>query len=111
MSSHLQCQNSCEGSEFLADQLKALGHPVRLGLVLQLLDKHDCCCGQLCDCFDQSQSTISQHLAVLKDAGLVESEKQGNRVKYSLAPHALRDLEHFITDLNRTLSQKEAAPI
>ena len=91
----------------MAEQLKALGHPVRLGLILQLLKKQNCCCGQLCDCFDQSQSTISQHLSVLKDAGLVESEKQGNRMKYSLVPHALYDLERFIGDLNRNLSRKE----
>lgn len=77
----------------LADQLKALGHPVRLQIVNQLKAMESCCCSEMCDCFSQSQSTISQHLSVLKEAGLLKYSKVGNRSCFSLNHKALSDLQ------------------
>ncbi len=79
--------------------LKALGHPVRLGMIKQLLEKHCCCCGELCDCFNHSQSTVSQHLSVLKDAGLLRAERDGTRMLYSVEPDALELLTNAIANL------------
>ena len=77
---------------WLALCLKALGHPVRLKLIEQLQYKDMPCCGDICDCFSFSQSTISQHLSVLMDAGLVECKKIGNKSHYTLKHAAYREV-------------------
>ncbi len=78
--------------EKTAEMLKALGHPVRLKVIQHLLSQACCCCGELCDCFDHSQSTISQHLGVLKDAGVLTANKDGTRMLYSIDPTAFEYL-------------------
>ena len=67
-----------------AERLKVCGHPVRLKL-LCLIEKEDACVTELWRCLDQSQPVVSQHLAVLKDKGIVESQISGNRRIYSIA--------------------------
>jgi ArsR family transcriptional regulator len=65
-------------TEVLADRLKALGDPTRLGM-LDLLAQQDeplCVC-DITDKFPQNQPTISHHLKLLREAGLIASEKQG----------------------------------
>lgn len=79
--------------------LKALGHPVRWEIVRHLHLHENSCCGDLCGCFDLSQSTISQHLGVLKDAGLLEFEKCGNRSKFSLNRKGLQTLQKALAQL------------
>jgi len=79
------CSISAEGGEItLADQLKALGHPVRLEIIKRLKAMETPCCGEVCDCLPLAQSTVSQHLDVLKKAGLVVSKQVGNRSCFSL---------------------------
>lgn len=85
--------------EAFADQLKALGHPVRLKLVRHLLANQDCCCGELCACFNHTQSTVSQHLGVLKDAGLVKNERRGNRMHYTVEHEAMKLLCEQLSSL------------
>lgn len=65
-----------------ADLLRALGHPVRLCLVRQMHDYGRCSVSSFCSCMDASQSSISQHLAKLRDLGLVDCERQGQMVNY-----------------------------
>ena len=81
-----------------AEMLKALGHPVRLRVIQHLLTQQCCCCGELCQCFDQSQSTISQHLGVLKDAGVLTAAKDGTRMLYSIDPAAFHYLERVFSE-------------
>ena len=61
-----------------AERLKVCGHPVRLR-VLCLIEKEDSCVSELWQCLNLSQPVISQHLAVLKRKGVVDSEIKGNR--------------------------------
>ncbi len=67
----------------LAEKLKVCGHPVRLK-ILCLIERQDSCVTELWQCLDQSQPVISQHLAVLKEKGIVASDVQGNRRIYSI---------------------------
>ena len=83
----------------LAEMLKAIGHPVRLRIVEEIARRHSCCCGEMCDCFPLSQSTVSQHLSVLKNAGIVAVEKKGTSSRYSLDAEALRALQDDLNDL------------
>ena len=63
---------------------KALGHPTRL-LILQYLDKQSCCfTGDLVDVLPIAQSTISQHLKELKEAGLIQGEVNPPKIKYCI---------------------------
>ena len=77
----------------LANLFKALSHPVRLQIVA-LLSRYG---GQVCVCdieeqFDLKQPTISHHLKVLRQAGLIESAQQGLWVYYYVRPSALQQL-------------------
>ena len=64
--------------------LKALAHPTRLWIVKQLEDGEHCVC-EFVDAVGVNFSTISQHLAVLKAAGIIVDEKRGQSVYYRLA--------------------------
>ena len=87
------------GAERLAKVAKALGDPIRLQLV-DVLRKH---AGKVCVCeltplFDVGQPTVSHHLKVLRDAGIVDSERRGLWAYYYVRPDALEDLTSWLTD-------------
>jgi ArsR family transcriptional regulator, arsenate/arsenite/antimonite-responsive transcriptional repressor len=69
-------------AENLARVSKALAHPIRVRIVQLLLARETCLCGQIVDELPVSQATVSQHLKVLKDAGLIRGEIDGPRVCY-----------------------------
>ena len=66
----------------LALLAKALAHPARVRILRILLAREGCYCGQLVDELPLAQATVSQHLKVLKDAGLIYGEIDGPRVCY-----------------------------
>jgi ArsR family transcriptional regulator len=75
----------------LAQVFKALGDPVRLRLVslIGAREGGEVCVCDLASAFDLSQPTISHHLKVLREAGLIESDRRGTWVYYRLVPAAL----------------------
>ena len=75
-----------------AAKLKVLGHPVRLKLLCMIARQVEPCVSELWVCLNQPQPVVSQHLAVLKDKGIVRSEVQGNRRIYSIADPFVRRL-------------------
>lgn len=71
-------------TETLALLAKALAHPTRLS-ILKHLENHSCCyTGDLVDVFPLAQSTISQHLKELKNAGLIQGELKPPKIKYCI---------------------------
>jgi ArsR family transcriptional regulator, arsenate/arsenite/antimonite-responsive transcriptional repressor len=74
--------------ERLAEQFKALGDPTRLAIVNQLAASGECCVCNL-EPLGLSQPTISHHLKILREAGLVESTRQGTWAFYRLVPEAV----------------------
>jgi len=66
-----------------AEVFKALGHPTRLRFVQALAEGELCVC-HLQELVDADMSTVSKHLSVLRQAGVVQSEKRGNQVYYRL---------------------------
>ena len=61
---------------------KALGHPARVRIMRLLLARDSCFCGEIVEHVPLAQATVSQHLKVLKDAGLIEGEINGPRTCY-----------------------------
>ena len=68
----------------VAKYAKAFGHPARVAILHLLADKQTCVCGDIVDELPLSQSTVSQHLKELKDAGLIKGEIEGARVCYCI---------------------------
>ncbi len=77
-----------------SEVFKALGHPTRLWIVAQLADNAEHCVCEFVDAIGANFSTISQHLNVLKQAGIIVDDKRGKQVYYKLAlPCAISMLE------------------
>ena len=83
----------------LAAWAKALGHPVRLRIVAFLLGREGCMCGDIVDHIDLAQSTVSQHLKMLKEAGVIQGTIDGPRVCYCVNPLVVRALADGLTGL------------
>ena len=83
----------------LADAAKALGHPARVKIVRLLARRGRCQCGEIVEELPLAQSTVSQHLKVLKDAGLIRGEIDGPRVCYCLSERAIRRLRALVAAL------------
>ncbi len=66
----------------LASLCKALGHPARIKILLHLLAEDRCICGRIVEVIPLAQSTVSQHLKILKESGLVLGEVEGPRRCY-----------------------------
>ena len=77
--------------ERLASLCKALGHPTRVQIVRLLMSVDTCVCGDIVERLPLAQSTVSQHLKILKDAGLVKGEIDGPRTCYALDREALAE--------------------
>ncbi|MCC7382708.1 MAG: winged helix-turn-helix transcriptional regulator [Deltaproteobacteria bacterium] len=88
-----------EADEELAALAKALGHPARVRILRILLRNTACVCGDLVDVLPLAQSTVSQHLKVLKEAGLIRGEVDGPRVCYCIEPQGLRRLRALVGGL------------
>src|SRR5215212_10281765 len=68
----------------LAKYAKALAHPARIAILQLLTKKQTCICGDIVDEIPLSQSTVSQHLKELKDAGLIKGDIEGAKVCYCI---------------------------
>jgi ArsR family transcriptional regulator, arsenate/arsenite/antimonite-responsive transcriptional repressor len=85
-------------AERIATVAKALGDPIRLQIV-DVLRKH---AGRVCVCeltplFDVGQPTVSHHLKVLRDAGIVDSERRGLWAYYYVIPDSLKELNEWLS--------------
>jgi ArsR family transcriptional regulator, arsenate/arsenite/antimonite-responsive transcriptional repressor len=88
-----------EADEELAVLAKAIGHPARVQIMRLLVRREACICGDIVDELPLAQSTVSQHLKVLKDAGLIRGEIDGPRVCYCVEPRVLRRLKALVGSL------------
>ena len=89
-------------------QLKALAHPTRLGMLQRLALEPEICACDLGDAFAVSQPTVSEHLRVLREAGLVRTRRQGTTICYSAVPEALDTLTELIAGLKPRVTAEAA---
>ena len=87
----------------LAEQLArlawAVAHPARVQIVKLLLNRQACICGEIVDELPLAQSTVSQHLKILKDSGLIHGEVDGPKVCYCINPAKLKELKSLVANL------------
>ncbi|GGB42697.1 hypothetical protein GCM10011316_13250 [Roseibium aquae] len=93
--------------EDLARVYRALGHPARLAILDNLANRSQACCGDIVRCLPLAQSTVSQHLNVLKEAGLLECRVEGRSCHYRINLSVLRQAVGASHDY---LSAVSAAP-
>ena len=78
-----------EANEHLARLAKALAHPARVTILRMLVRQEGCIVGDIVDELPLAQSTVSQHLKQLKEAGLIRGDVEGPRVCYCVEPGAV----------------------
>lgn len=86
-------------SEELAKLAWAIAHPARVKILSILLIRDTCMCGELVDAMPLAQSTVSQHLKILKESGLVLGEIDGPKVCYCVNPAMLARLKELVASL------------
>ncbi len=83
----------------LAAMAKALGHPARVRILRILAHRSTCMTGDLVAELSLAQSTVSEHLRVLRDAGLVQGEIEGPRTHYCVSRDGLASLKAGVAGL------------
>jgi len=78
---------------------KALSHPARVAILQFLIKKNACMCGDIVEELPLSQSTVSQHLKELKDAGLIKGETEGAKVCYCIDEKEWKAAQVWINQL------------
>ena len=92
--------------EAAAERLKALGHPVRIAIVRALAERSYCCCADVCSGLPLAQSTVSQHLKVLKEADLITFRRDGVRSSYVLNAAAFAALRSDLDEIASLVAQR-----
>lgn len=98
------------GHAELAALCKALGHPARVRILAHLAAMEGCVCGRIVDLMPLAQSTVSQHLKVLREAGLVRGQVEGPRVCYCVDRAGLARLKALVAGLGDDLLQTAREP-
>jgi len=77
----------------------AIAHPARVQIVRLLIGRQACVCGEIVDQLPLAQSTVSQHLKILKESGLIQGEVDGPKVCYCINHDRLKELKAFVAGL------------
>jgi ArsR family transcriptional regulator, arsenate/arsenite/antimonite-responsive transcriptional repressor len=86
-------------AEELAKLAWAVAHPARVRIVRLLIGRKACVCGEIVEEITLAQSTVSQHLKILKESGLIQGEVDGPRVCYCINRDHLKLLKSLIAGL------------
>src|SRR3972149_6155371 len=87
-----------------AELFKALGHPARIAIIEFLINQKTCVCGDIVEELPLSQSTISQHLKELKDAGIIKGSIDGAKVCYCIKEEEWAAAKSYLTDLFKSFN-------
>ena len=87
----------------IARYAKALSHPARVAIIKLLIKKQACICGDIVDEIPLSQSTVSQHLKELKDAGLIKGDIDGAKICYCINEKEWKIANQLLNELFNSL--------
>ena len=90
----------------IAKYAKALGHPARVAILQLLIKKQSCICGDIVDELPLSQSTVSQHLKELKEAGLIKGDIDGVKVCYCIDEKEWETAKSYLNSLFANYTNK-----
>lgn len=93
-----------KNEQLLAELFKALGHPARVAILTFLAEKKQCYTGNISDELPLSRTTVNQHLAELKKAGLIKGEVAGKKTNYCLNQKNIQLLENQSADFYKQIS-------
>jgi DNA-binding transcriptional ArsR family regulator len=99
-------QKTHQQYEARANVLKAMGHPTRL-FIIEELHRAERCVNELTEMIGSDVSTVSKHLSVLKNAGLVHDEKRGSSIYYKLCCSCVLDFIDSIQTVIKTNAEKQ----
>jgi DNA-binding transcriptional ArsR family regulator len=92
----------------LANFAKAMSHPARIAILKVLAQRNECICGEIVDVLPLAQSTVSQHLKELKNAGLITGETDGPRSCYCINWKAFEKFNGDFNSLFQKLKEQNA---
>jgi DNA-binding transcriptional ArsR family regulator len=102
----VEVEVGCPPESKLAEFAKALAHPARIAILKVLAEKNECICGEIVDVLPLAQSTVSQHLKELKNAGLITGSVDGPRSCYCINWKAFEKFNTEFTGLFNNLKVK-----
>ena len=92
----------------LSSYCKALAHPTRVRILRILMAQEACLCSELVETIPLAQSTISQHLKILKQGNLIEDTVDGTRRRYCVSAVALEELGSLVAQLDQCCHEQPA---
>jgi len=90
----------------IAKYAKALAHPARVAILQLLIKKQACICGDIVDELPLSQSTVSQHLKELKEAGLIKGDIDGAKMCYCIDEKEWENAKTYLSNLFEAYTNK-----
>ena len=88
----------------IAAYAKALAHPARVAILQLLIKQQSCICGDIVEVLPLSQSTVSQHLKELKEAGLIKGDIEGAKVCYCIDEKEWTNAKNYLSNLFESYS-------
>lgn len=88
--------NNFERYDEIAELLKVIAHPVRLCIIRGLLKKGKCNVSYMQNCLDIPQPTVSRHLQMLKNAGIIKGERSGLEINYTVCNKKVTDIINLL---------------
>jgi ArsR family transcriptional regulator len=90
---------------------KALGHPARIAILTTLAKRNTCVCGEIVEVMPLAQSTVSQHLKALKEAGFVKGDVEGLKscycIDFAVVEEFAKSIESFLNTMQQAKSKTE----
>ena len=93
----------------LADIAKAIGHPARIAILQFLIESKSCVCGDIVEHLPLSQSTVSQHLKALKEAGMIKGDIDGPSVCYCIHPERWQQAQQSLLSFFESFDTKSTS--
>jgi ArsR family transcriptional regulator len=90
----------------MATLFKALSHPARIAIIEYLLKVNECICGDIVNELPLAQPTVSQHLAALKNAGIIKGNIEGTAICYCLNPDMMVKIQEYFSGIAVQLKNK-----
>ncbi len=92
---------------YFASIAKVLGHPARIAILQNIIQKNTCICGELVNDIGLAQATISQHLKELKRIGIIQGNVEGTKVCYCINPIKWKEIHNLFDKMFASISPKD----